>query len=57
MVELRVLELFSGIGGMHFACQLVESILPITLGRDKENLVGIGTSMMRVRMRTISLIH
>ena len=23
--ELRVLELFSGIGGMHRACQLVES--------------------------------
>ena len=25
MAELRVLELFSGIGGMHRACQLVES--------------------------------
>jgi hypothetical protein len=32
MAKLRVLELFSGIGGMHSACQLVEAVLSQPLG-------------------------
>ncbi len=32
MAKLRVLELFSGIGGMHSACQLVEAVLAQPLG-------------------------
>ncbi len=45
MAKLRVLELFSGIGGMHSACQLVEAVLSQPLGilRDFPDIYSLDT--------------